>query len=232
MSKAKRAVAVALLLVVAGCSGGMQADPGMTNTTTPEDLPTASSSSTSTAHPSMRETTLLTTAFSPSNPWQTDSVVVSVTHQNRSTPPTRYVNVVRSATTYWNDHYTTYSPFQQLQFVVRPNATNADIRVSITESITHCNGTTTERIIGCGELYNPGDIAQTPTLVKIEAGYTTAFTTTLVRHEFGHLLGVKHGDEPMPLMSTTIEPVPLNESNASERSPPELSSSARSQQRI
>jgi len=48
-------------------------------------------------------------------------------------------------------------------------------------------------------------------------GYTNETTIETVKHEFGHLLGRNHGEEPMPLMAAREEADLVSAPNATER---------------
>lgn len=226
-----RIVAVSLLLVLAGCTG----QPG-TDTSTPTptvtdaaDLPaTTTTTTTTTTVPTSSERTTTarptpTTVAPPENPWQSETVTVAVQHWNQSAVPAIYLAAVRNATQYWNAEYSEYSAFEDIRFEVAPNATDPDVVVNVVEEVDLCENTVDETFVGCADIHKPGDVVYGSSSVQIEAGYTPASTNETMRHEFGHLLGLEHGMEPLPLMAATSAKVKQSVPDATDRSNPWLS---------
>lgn len=198
----KRALVLAVIVLLAGCGG--QAAPA-TQTTATTETPTA----TATATP-----TPTATPAPPDNPFQSDPVVVAIENPtNRSFEP-----LVRSAAAYWNTNAGTYGEWSTT-LIVRPNATDPDIRVRFIDDIVVCDSEIGGEFLGCApvpEAINPGETA----VIDIERGYTDASTLSTIKHEFGHVYGVTHGEEPMPLMNASSVANETAQPNATERAVP------------
>lgn len=141
---------------------------------------------------------------------RTDTVTVGITYvagDDRTITP-----LVRDAVEYWeatDDRYGDY----QTDWVVDPDAERPDVEVLLVDTIVACGfGPRHEYYIGCTNLLSTATSANTPVQVEIATGYTNDSTRRTITHEFGHLYGREHGEEPMPLMSATGEAVPRNES--------------------
>ena len=56
--------------------------------------------------------------------------------------------------------------------------------------------------IGCAPLIEQTDTVYTERL-QIETGYTNASTRATLKHEFGHIFGLEHGETPLAIMNAT-----------------------------
>lgn len=118
---------------------------------------------------------------------------------------------------YWNDNIDEYSSFEG-RFVFRPNASDPDILV-IYERQVVCSGN--ETAIGCAPIYRGDDtVTNQPSTIKIESGYIKSNTTQTIKHEFGHVLGIEHNTEPMPLMAPSADVTHQSIQDAHDRSNP------------
>lgn len=147
-------------------------------------------------------------------PWGTGPVVVAVNDSaagNRSVVP-----LVEAAVDYWNRNSLQYGEYGA-QFRVVPNASEPDVVVRFRE-VVPCQGET--GWLGCAPVYNATSDAAAPSYVDVRTGYTNDSTTQTLKHEFGHLLGLTHGDDPSPLMNASHDAVRLPAPNVSQRSNP------------
>lgn len=150
------------------------------------------------------------------DPWPaTQSVVVGV--ENDVSPSRNVTGLVEDAVSYWESgpgapyrNYTT-------DFVVRPNASDPNVTVEIVEDIVACGTEPSAYTVGCAPILDRYDLADDDSTIRIVAGYTDESTRSTLKHEFGHLHGRVHGQEPLPLMTATEEKTRLPQPNASER---------------
>lgn len=212
-----RVVALSLVavLVLAGCSAS-PTQPSETRgspTESPTDQPTETPVVTATPEPTP------TPEPYPSNHWDEQLLVVGLNTTNASTDK-NYTEMVREATAYWQSHSEQYAGYP-LDFRVEPDHPNPDIIVNMVEDIETCGlDTDTDRITGCAALLSESYHPHRPEVMKIQLGLTYDSTAQTMKHEFGHLLGLRHGEEPMPLMNATNELVHEALPNAVDRSYP------------
>jgi len=107
-----------------------------------------------------------------------------------------------------------------VNFVANANSTDPDVRVAIVEDVQQCGGEQSETFVGCAPIYEDGEVESFESFVRIEGGYTPNSTVQTMKHEFGHLLGLNHGDEPMPLMDEEHAKTQVSSPNATERAYP------------
>lgn len=214
--------AVALLLVTAGCltapgAGGAESEPavqepgfgpvpadpyGVDANRGPSDRPPGESP----ARRSLESASV--------NPWNTDEVVVAI-----DGPPGRtdeYRGAVADAIEFWNRNDVRFGKYSA-NFVLDPDARDPDVVVEFTETVV-CDSET--GWLGCAPILNASSRPDRPTTVQIDLAHGNASIERTVKHEFGHLLGIRHGDAPMPLMGPqrTVQRVP--ETNVSDRDNP------------
>jgi hypothetical protein len=211
------AVAVALLLVTAGCASAIDslrggsttadasgttaatttpspASPTPIATETPTPTATATSASTETATSASTETaTAAATAVPRESPWTADPIVVGVAADD----PRAYAPLVREATDYWEANDRRYVGYE-VRFVVRPDAADPDVLVNVSDSVPDC-GSTSEPA-GCAPLVTDERQVGSTQPVWIVSGLSNESTVFVLKHEFGHLLGLRHGDPPTAVM--------------------------------
>lgn len=155
-----------------------------------------------------------TAALQARTPWGTGPVVVAVeagAAGNRSVRP-----LVARAVDYWNRNAPRYGDYAA-QFRLTKNASEADVVVRFREEVP-CQGET--GWLGCAPVYDATSDAAAPSYVDVRAGYTDESTVTTLKHEFGHLLGLTHGEAPRPVMNASHDAVRLPAPNVSERANP------------
>lgn len=131
---------------------------------------------------------------SESNPWGKGTIIVGV--QNNVAPSRNFTEVVAAAIEYWEQHeeYGAYS----VDFVLRPNTEQPDLIIRYNETIPCSYGAS-----GCAPLLNSSVVAYPPETVHIRYNESDNYRTVryTVIHEFGHVLGITHCEEPHWMMS-------------------------------
>lgn len=199
-----RALLLVVLVLLAGCGGSVQKP----ETTTAEPITTAPET---------------TREAPPDNPWQQDTVTVAV--ENRANESRDVTPLVRQTIGYWNGDGAIWADYS-VTFELQPeDRENADLVVTFVENVTDCGIETHDRSIGCAPLLDEGTRAGSQETMEIEAGYTNESTVETMKHEFGHVLGIGHGEQPMPTMAekgnaellpqpdATVRAVPWEDSN-------------------
>ncbi|MFB6267114.1 MAG: hypothetical protein ABEI31_05605 [Halodesulfurarchaeum sp.] len=162
----------------------------------------------------------VTTAAEPEpNPWGTRTVTVGI---RRAEGPVTdaHVAAVRRAAAFWNDRAANLTD-HRIVFVVEPAAERVDVLVRFVPYIDECGAESGSITIGCAPQYDRGGSANVPTVVRIREGHPTNSLSGTITHEFGHLLGLAHGEGPMPVMTSRTAPsTPTALRNASERGYP------------
>jgi hypothetical protein len=96
------------------------------------------------------------------------------------------------------------------------NPADARVEVRFRPTVQSCNGTKTN-VAGCASLLDRGTTADDLEVVEVRAESSNAAVLRTTRHEFGHLLGLDHSDEPLALMGRNYRgDIP----NATDRSMP------------
>lgn len=229
MQELARAVLLALLVVLAGCSGVVQeTEPTTTETVTAgsdtvaETTASATEAGTTTVTATTAEIPQTTesprtTESAPDNPWSEEEVTVAVVNRaNRSRNVTPLVNRTLA---YWNEHADEHGDYD-VTFALSENDRSADVVVEYVVSIPECGVSDNETTVGCAPLLTAHSTASGEETVEVVAGYSNDSTVEILKHEFGHLLGIEHGEEPMPTMEALSRHTYLSQSDASERELP------------
>lgn len=133
------------------------------------------------------------------DPWPGSPTVVAI---NATATEDRAIEpIVESALSYWNTNDERYGTYTTT-FELRPDAQDPDVVIEFVPKIEECGHVTEETTVGCAPLLSNQSLADRPTTVRVETGYTDESTGLILKHELGHVLGLEHGDEPTALMST------------------------------
>lgn len=201
-----RLTTVVVILLLAGCGGQPSATDTPDPTADASDLtPTATPMPTDTPTP-------------PDNPYEADPVIVGIDNPtNRS-----YAPLVHKAVEYWEEKDSQYGDYTA-NYQIQPDAPSPDINIRFVDKIDVCGTESGEDIVGCAPYVNDTSPDE-PVEVRIERGkrgatYNKSLIQT-IKHEFGHLYGIEHGEEPMPLMNDTHTTNLTSQPNATERAIP------------
>lgn len=188
-------IAVATLLLLAGCSGTMpnsptaqDETPTVASTESPTERPTSTSTPTPTATPEPTATPLPPAAW---NPWEKQTVtvaIVDVDNTNRSYRP-----LVESALRFWERNANNSTSFE-VSYEIVEDQYAADIRLEFRDTIDQCGLESDDTTVGCADFYRYIGEADSQTDVVIENGYNNESTVLILKHEFGHTLGLSHAD--------------------------------------
>jgi hypothetical protein len=190
-----------LLIVLAGCSGS--SPPGGESETTETAVPATEPGTTVSTSPiSTPTTTKETPTPEPvDNPWGKKPIVVGIRNDAHSENHTAQVI---DAVEYWNTkgrEYATWTP----AFEVQPDADDPDIVVEFTSKIERCGLEHPGTTLGCAKVLSPDSYPSSPEIVEIVTGQASDELQLTLRHEFGHTLGLYHGNEPTDIMGEEAE---------------------------
>lgn len=187
-----RRLVVAFVVVLAGC--GAPAGPA----TTPTEAST---------------TTAADSATTADNPWGAESVTVAVS--NEASPWRSIGPLVDDALAYWeaNAELGTY----EVDWRLRPDAADPDLVVRLVESTAACGRERPADVVGYAPVLEPGDAADRPETVCVRSGLADSALRDVLKHEFGHVLGLDHDDQPQPLMAADLPRLALPQPSAAVR---------------
>lgn len=202
-------IGLLILVVLAGCSGITQPAATPSSSATPTDVststpppassptPTRTKAPTATASPTVSPTPDLGSPFGQRRVYIAYSVESNPHNQSFS-------DAFRRAVSYWNNagnQYTTYP----VTFTPTNDTERADVLIKYGVSANDCYGAYNESYVGCAPILDETTDPDSPAIVRIEAGYTLESTVNITQHELGHVVGIEHGEEPMPLMAEESE---------------------------
>lgn len=151
------------------------------------------------------------------DPWpESNPVVVNIS--NTVSTSRDFSPLIEAAIEYWESgdgaRYRNYS----VDFVLRPEAEDADVTIRIVDSLLKCGDdfAVDSDYTGCAPVYSGDFPAGSSSEILILSGYTNNTTSATLRHEFGHLHGRLHGQEPLPLMAPTFDAIRLPTPNVTE----------------
>jgi hypothetical protein len=205
---ATRTLALACLLVLAGCTTPLDPTAG-TPTAMPADAPESTAGTTPTA-----EAATPTDRPPSANPWGSDPIVVAV--RNEGSRDRDFAALVREATTFW-EAGSQYLGFG-VEYEVRPDAEDPDLIVAFADRVPDCGNVADAA--GCAPLLTDPRQVDRPETAWVKTGLSDESTVLVTEHELGHTLGLTHDDPPRDVMRARsvlyTEPQP----NATERAFP------------
>lgn len=213
-----RVVAVVALVTLAGCGGAVRETPS-SSTTVETTTSTVEATTTTITTPASTDTAEESTTAGKEveNPWGKRNVTVAVwnsANESRDIGP-----LVNQTLAYWNGNGSEYADYN-VTFVPTTDVHQADVLVELVPRIDECGGYETDSTVGCAPLLHPRDTPDEPIRVEIVAGYSDESTRRILEHEFGHVVGLEHGQEPMPTMQAISHFTYLSQPNIADRPTP------------
>lgn len=179
---------IAVGLIAAGSTGILA---GTQNGPSSPPSGAAVTTTTLTPYPPDEGTPTSTATPVPENPWRQETITVAV--RNQAAPHRNFTAAVASAIKYLQSRDDDYGAYT-VEFRLEPNASNPDIVVWYNQTI-NCEDSFAA---GCAPLLNASYPADPPENVQIEHNKTRNFRQTreIIVHEFGHILGIQHCEQP------------------------------------
>ncbi|QLG29867.1 matrixin family metalloprotease (plasmid) [Halorarum halophilum] len=179
----KKAVIIAIVLVISGCASGGTASPTEQPTSTVSDSPTDSPTQSPSPSPTASPTP---TPVPPNNAWQANPIRVEILAPEDSRAD--HEGMVREAVRYWENQ----STGRELNYTI-VDGPYSDITVRFVDDIGYCENED-GHTVGCADYIRPGTTVNGVTYVEVERGFTRKTTVKILKHEFGHTLGYDHSD--------------------------------------
>jgi type IV pilus biogenesis protein CpaD/CtpE len=137
------------------------------------------------------------------NPWQTEEIVVTVDH--RGGGDRNVVPEVMRTVQYWeneteSDADAAYEP----DYRVVSEHEEPDLRVAVVRTVEGCGVHEDDVALGCAPVLTEESHVDGTVTVQVRGGHAPNTTEAVLKHEFGHTLGYRHGDEPAAVMSTNL----------------------------
>ncbi|WP_338740829.1 matrixin [Haloplanus salilacus] len=203
-------LALAVLLVLAGC-----ATPFVPTPTSPDSTTAGTNADTTPATDGVDDGSGGGTSNVTANPWGSDPVVVAV--RNEGSRDRTFAPLVREAADFWEANDDRYLGFS-VDYEVRPDAEEPDLVVAFTDDVPDCGDVSDA--VGCAPLLTDPRQVDRPETVWVQTSLGNESTTLVAKHELGHTLGRTHADAPTSVMRAKsviyTEPQP----NATERAFP------------
>jgi len=129
----------------------------------------------------------------------------------------KHVAALRNATDYWEANAGEYLG-HPVSFRVDPDADDPDLVVRVVEGIEECGRD--DHAAGCAPFVSDLRTQSGPVEVRIRRGFDRESTRLVMQHEFGHVLGLGHADDPQSVMQSETVLASTPQRNASERPVP------------
>lgn len=146
------------------------------------------------------------------NPYRQETLVVAVTTPGDGSR--EFTPLVQEALDYWAANSEAYAGYP-IDYRLASNATDPDVRVRFVESVGECG--TENHAAGCAPVITKPGQFDPPVDVRIRTGFSDASTVQVLKHEFGHTLGLDHGDEPDEVMAAESTLTTPPQTNATDK---------------
>lgn len=186
MARAVVAVAVLALVVTTGC---LTVEPVGTEPVEPAET---------TAAPF---TVPDRTVDRTTSPWGPGPITVAVADRvgwERDVRPE-----VRETLEFW-EHAVYSGDRYRPEFEVVEDGDGADVRVEVVAVVERCRVHEDDVAVGCAPVVPTNATVTDGVTVQVRAGHAPATTRRILRHEFGHVLGFRHGEGPGDVMAGNL----------------------------
>ena len=142
-------------------------------------------------------------ATTPDNPFESDPITVGTEYEVNGD----YSAEIETTLDYWERNDGRYGNWTG-NWSLEPNAENPDVELQFVREINSCGYSIAvySEFTGCAPIIdNETDAEDMPPVTVKIAPYDTENVTRTMMHEWGHLYGLEHGMEPMPLMDAVKE---------------------------
>ena len=180
------AFALVALVVLAGCATSLPVGP----TSNPAGSPDGSGGPDATATPRP-------TLAPGESPFPDRTLVVGISNevnQSRDFQP-----LVAETISYWEANAERYAGYE-VDYRLDPDAENPDFEVRFVETIDEC-GSERGHPAGCAPVIEKRGQFDPTHDVRVQGGFSDESTLAVLKHEFGHTLGLRHDDEPQDVMA-------------------------------
>lgn len=136
------------------------------------------------------------------HPYEGETLIVALEREQ----PTRadMTTSIQDSTEYWERNSELYAGFQ-VRYEFRPNADNPDILIRAVSDVSRCTDHDYQEVAGCAPLIFENSTAPSTAEIEVRTDLRQAEMTRVLKHEFGHTLGLQHEDEPQEVMSNEPE---------------------------
>ena len=140
------------------------------------------------------------------NPWGKATLSVGLVDE---TGPWRDVTpLLEAALAFWNENAAQYGRYDA-SFDLVGSADEPDVLVRYVEDVADCGSSGLDGGVGFAPRITDANPPEPPEYICVAAGLSDRGTQHVIEHEFGHLLGLTHGDRPTDLMHTDIDYIPI-----------------------
>lgn len=198
-----RALVLAALLVVAGCTVPVPTERPDADTPPGNDPGVATDRPTTTVE-----------GIDRANPYGEGTLVVAV--ENRVDDSRSFEPLVREALDYWEANAERYAGYA-VDYRLDSDAEEPDVVVRFVTDVSDCGRE--DHVAGCAPYVTSGPVDR-PVVVRVRGGFSDRSTVRVLQHELGHTLGLGHDDAPREVMAPQSVLTTLPQRNATDRALP------------
>jgi hypothetical protein len=187
MERVLLAVVVLALVVAAGC---LTAEPAAVG---PNDSPEPTAAAPFTVPDRTVDRT--------TNPWGPGPITVVVDDHTGATRDAR--PAVRETLAFWENAVYAGDRYRPEFELVEGNE-SADVRVEVVAAVERCSVHADDVALGCAPVVPTNAAVTDEVTVQVRAGHAPATMRAILKHEYGHVLGFRHGEGPEAVMTSNL----------------------------